>query len=257
MKPELYVVEADRPQWFARLRFLYFIQKLSPETWATLREDVLPLYKRYVSDANASPYVFSEDGKTVMVTERTVRYAKAMRDWERRWNLHDSWLRDESRMALHLWATAGGHEWAPGLMSVLLSNLDAKRAEDASVEALGIQAPTLVSGPWNPTTERWSEYEKRTVHQVRKDLAHYRAEIEALTSLASWPRKRPRADRDAEQHLRWVVRFQVRRETQKAIADDPKGDGTRRSVEVSTVRDAIRTTTELLGLTRRSIATHE
>lgn len=141
MKPELYVVEADRPQWFARLRFLYFIQKLSPETWATLREDVLPLYKRYVSDANASPYVFSEDGKTVMVTERTVRYAKAMRDWERRWNLHDSWLRDESRMALHLWATAGGHEWAPGLMSVLLSNLDAKRAEDASVEALGIQGP--------------------------------------------------------------------------------------------------------------------
>ncbi|MDA1349878.1 MAG: hypothetical protein O3A47_13600 [Chloroflexi bacterium] len=257
MSGELHVVEAERPRWFARLGFLYFIEELSPETWDTLREDVLPLYERFNSRANSYAYAFaSEEGKAEIVAQRATEYAVAMQKWQERWNFHDDWLIEESAMVLHLWATYGYDE-SLFVMGVIQRNLDSLKAENETVEALGISPFTVGADAWNPTRERWFDYQKRTLEQVKEALADYRSGIEELPSLAKWTKKRPRADRGAEQHLKWLVRFQVLGEPQQDIADDPTGDGEGRRVEVRSVQDAIRITADLIGLTRRSIASHE
>ena len=256
MSSELHVIEADRPRWFARLGFFLFIEELSPETWDSLREEVLPLYERFDSIANSYGYAFATaDGKAEMVAERARQYAQAMRAWHQRWNLYDDWLKEESAMVIQLWTTYGPNEGV-SLMGVFQRNLDALKAEGESVEALGISPPTLVADAWNPTRERWFDYQKRVLEKIRKALADYGEGIVGREGLATWPKKRARDGRRADQHLKWLVRFQVLGEGQQAIADDPTGDGTGR-VEVRTVQDAIRTTAELVGLTRRSVATHE
>ena len=257
MSGELHVVKADRPRWFARLGFFLFIKKLSPETLDSLREEVLPLYERIDSIANSYRYAFATtDGKAEMVAERARQYDQAMRAWHQRWHLYDDWLKEESAMVIKLWTTYGPNEGF-SLMGVFQRNLDALKVEDESVEALGISPPTLVADAWNPTSERWFDYQKRVLEKIRKALADYRDGIAGREGLAAWLKKRARGGRRGDQHLKWLVRFQVMEHEQQAIADDPTGDGTGRRVEVRTVQDAIRTTAELVGLTRRSVATHE
>ena len=142
------------------------------------------------------------------------------------------------------------------IIGLTQSLLNANESEDQAVAALGIEPPSFVLDAWNPTREEWPHYKRRVLKRVKDDLAKYREGIEGLEALAKSPRSRSRDDRGADQHLRWLVRFQVLEERQQAIADDPTGDGSGR-VELRTVQDGIRSARQRIELTRTSVRTHE
>ena len=246
MRGDFHASSANRPKHMGRWRFLLLIEELSPATWDSLREDVLPLYEHSVWQAEVSE----------LGSPEALECGRAIQAWHVRWRLHDEWLRPVVSWALHLWAEYGSEE--PVFMAwVQIENFQALLAEDQVVDNLTTAPPSFDSEAWNPTRERWVDFQKRALDRVRQDLTNYRRKVEDQDGLTKWRKKRRRADREPDQHMKWLVRFQVLGESHQSIADDPLGDGNGRRVEVRTVEDAIRSTAELIGLTRRSLPTHE
>lgn len=98
---------------------------------------------------------------------------------------------------------------------------------------------------WRPDEEGRSAYERRIQECFRRTLARYLDEVEQLATAAGYVRMTDRPQID--EHLKWLVRYQVKGQKPAEIWKSLKQRRSRRAVE-----KAIRDTAALLRLTMRA-----
>ncbi len=275
--PEYRDPRIDYSRWSAQKLFLERVSELVPETLDSLRQDVLPAFRRAAEATRPSPRPPTHVGpfgdpsvrRASPIPWRTWAqitidvYAKqpemsALRDrlstWSSHWNLTDDWALDSAIRTLR--------------------SMEAKSRRRASVDIDGelvLLPPWVVAGArivpftferrgWIPQKQQWIAYQAETREEFEHQLKKYRDDWASwLEASGPWrpglkrsPEKRTRGGDDAFRHSDWLVRFQVQGWTHERIAkeyDRAYDDAVRKT---NTVADAIRETAKLIGLTRRS-----
>ena len=191
------------------------------------------------------------------------QFSTAITPWQNEWHLTDDWISQELHSALC---------WVSGNVSAMERVCAAWKYFDR--DPIRPFSPIFPpKGGWPGTTAfshslakplpdlfmfkaRWypqSEFRADILSWLRGHFEHeLTAYLDAVekqmedAGLARTPEKRPRGGGVAIQHFDWLVLFQVEHWTQKRIARE-HGD-----LRISTVAKALRSTAELIGLTRRT-----
>jgi len=237
----------EAEQHWGRQIFLYVVSRVEPAVLGTLRDEVHGVYLETSRDLDHPDT------------------AGAMRAWAARWNLSEPWVLEYARQTLEAW---GMTRWKPGephppRRGMRIGNWPDRPAKELRWEfghrvafprVEPPQPPPVRVIPWEPTLVRWTDYAAAQREQFDLWLTRYRAIVDrwaAENDMAPTTRKRSRRDDGPLAHYEWLARWQVQGWTQQAIG---KHYGRR---EEKTVADAIRRTSELIGLARRSLTTPE
>jgi hypothetical protein len=160
---------------------------------------------------------------------------RVIQSWSDRWGLSDDWVLELVLRTLWHW------------------NIDEEACKElrwTPTVGVGYYHPLLHSdllfkfthNRWNPRNEEWSVYNKRLEQAFRKYKDMYRTMLKFEICEG---RGKPAARKLNDQHFEWLVRYQVQRWPPTAIAQKYCHD----AAKETTVRDALRSTAELIGLT--------
>lgn len=257
--------DRDRTRWEARKIFLDMVSDQVSDVLKTLRDEVLPSYKRAYDETKPSPSTSKQ--KTPFGTDVTrqlppgwirwswrdgdwdidqddqppelLEFRKRLLRWGEDWNLPETWVLDASLRTLRRWRARQnqGSEIALEFEPLPFADVSDKPAF------------TFEFSAWTPRWTSWAEYSKELREAFEDQLETYREQRQAEASergLKKSPTKLGQADSAATQHFEWLVRFQVKEHTISRIANDA-------SRSEQTVQDALRSTADLVGLRRRSL----
>ena len=234
--------------------FLQLIQKTAPEVISDLQQNALPHYSA-MSDAQraligSSGFFDPPFDPLRLVTQDCApcaRLIEALEGWRTRWRLKAHWIERAVERALELWhgvpkVVEGA--WPPG--ATLVSSVEQPRV---------VEGPSLP--PYNPLSERRSDYRKRARLALEAYMDDVEEETRVLFSVADWPKKLSQGGRKRDQHFRWCLRYLLG-ETQHELSFRPTGSEPpappRNALEKSvvdegTIRRGIHEAAKYLGLT--------
>ena len=263
---------ADRSHTRRYFRFLFLHRA------AALEAELQPSLAEAIESVPAATFEFPEypdDGGehewSRAFDEHLSRFEQirtAIVPWQNRWHLTDDWICDELYLALvfvrrSLPATDRVCEsWKYfdrepiGPFSPIYPPTGGLPGTTGFLHSLA-KPPAhqfVFSARWYPQYESRADISRSLRKQFKQDLTAYLDAVEKqmeTAGLVKTPKKRPRRGGDAMQHFDWLVHFQVQCWTQASIAAK-YGD-----LDISTVAYALRSTAELIGLTRRSTPTPE
>ena len=163
--------------------------------------------------------------------------------WCGRWHLTDEWLLAVALRTLYGWVQEDPAGIPPG-------ELRFQRPTEGEL-MLRPPQPSLEVRPCEPLAETWTAYKKDAKKTFDEWLQRYAAEMKEwaeVTQIHRSPEKRARrGTKDTDLHFEWLVRFQVQDWTYDRIALHYGG------LDVSTARDAVVSTSEMIQLTRRTM----
>lgn len=265
----------DSIAWAGRRVFLLAVLRVAPQTVDSLAQDVLPAYSPEFSayQEGTRTFVCFADGVLRYVVGSGVQnlaarlaarsglwvpslsagddadkalapFAAALAGWAGRWHLRDDWI-----------------------LNVALTTLDSlSRVERPCASWRFVAsilryphyggpmpaAPALTLDPWLPTTETYAAYRTRALSECARQLDEYLFCVDEHYDEAGF--KLTPEYRALEHHAEWLVRYQVLEEEWPDIAATATrelADGRRAPVTDQAVRDAVKKTADLLGLTLR------
>ena len=240
----------------ARERLLELIEEMTGHVITELQREALPPFLTLmtgmgwvVADAMASRggrRPFEIVRLKAEGTQGCDELLAALDGWQEKWQLRAPWIEAAVLQALTHWSRR--------------SDTVAEGAWPGEFKQLGwlpqSGEPPSLRG-YNPFDETRSSYREEVRATLDAYLENVERDARERLGAENWKEKRSRGSRGTDQHLRWLVRFQVLGEKQQSIADNPTGDGTGRRREMNTLQDALRSTAELVGLKRRTVATPE
>jgi hypothetical protein len=225
-----YPGSVNQTVWAGQRLFLSVVEELVPQVIERLKA-VAPEYHEGAVDRIGSLPLGDLDTGDLPSADWTL--VTALRAWSAEVHLVDQWVVQAALATLEAWTTVGEtNEW--------------HLARTAGLAWIRTDLPHPPA--WVPTAQTWDAY-------VRRLRSHYRPQIERRMrddGAVSTPELYRSFNGPADQHFRWLVRWQVAGETQKAIAANPAGDGSRSYVTERTVSYAIKGKADLIGLTRRT-----
>lgn len=264
--------EYDTPDGFhirrrSRGLFLHRAAALEPELLLSLAEAIESLPMETFDLAGYA----DDDGGDEWLAEaisQFEQFSTAIMPWQNDWRLTDDWISEELHSAFcwvsgNLPATERVHAaWKyfnrepirP--FSPIYPPTGGLPGTTGFRHYLSEPVPLLLvfRARWYPQYEFRADILGWLKGQFEQELTAYLDAVEKqmkAAGLVKTPIKRSRRGGDAMQHFDWLVLFQVRYRTQASIA---KQYG---NLDISTVADALRSTAELIGLTRRSTPTLE
>lgn len=211
------VTTAEAQLWDARRWFLRAVDHVSPDTYRSLfptepGDDAFRAYREKWND----------DSQALIAK------------WQRKWNLTDPWCAEVARNTL--WARLS--YYINGLTAVWGVGRRADRyvtppSRVRDEQVLGLHP---VEPFWDRGKETWPQVEARF-------LAAIRAQRDRIEAAATEEMLAPTHKELA--HFVWLANYQVCRHRYSAIAEDSCRDP-------QTIRDAVKGTARLIGLTRRA-----
>lgn len=233
----------------ARATFLRIVQEMVPDVVSSLWRDVLPSFERLkiergsaISDATAGRLEALREDPLTLLRRRTEGAAsappffEALKSWATRWNLDAPWLHRFVLTTLDWWAVRTPHGW---------QRTDQAPTAWPSDYGELLYSPTLPPPhlrAWQPAEEKWSEYRR----YAQEALKQYRDNVEGVArahGMVPWPERRARR-KSPDQHLEWLVRFQVLEQNQEALAESE-------GVDRRTLQSGIKNVRDLIGLKPR------
>jgi hypothetical protein len=194
-----------------------------------------------------------QEGTVGDVTEAAALTLRdAVRMWGERWHLTDQWILDAALATIVAWANdAPGGEWWPDAQAAVVGLVGKHFVLDADTVTRwrAIEVPSRAerlvfdADAWEPAAMRWQDWETRVVERFKETLADHRTTIEKRAAEAGMVRTEIRR----EEHLLWLARYQVGKESFSAI-------GRAAGVDRAAVARAIKTAATLCGLTLRPAA---
>lgn len=272
---ELIAIGSDAPTGHARQLFLDSVRDVAPEVLRDLADTPLDAFLATFlqfatvpslyfmvhahrasswllpSDAVPAPIVLGESVPVPsFLTEERERRIALLRDWARRWELHtsvDDWLLWTAAETVLWWCQCraaresesvdylpddGREWWHGGHLEPIQLRDDEKRVAFPAFD-------------WDPQLELKADAAKRIGTDLDRILHEQLDDIESHARGRDMVR--PVTKATGSEHFRWLVRWQVRRESYREIADST-GD---RNLTQNAIQLAVRETALLVGLTRR------
>ena len=224
------------PQHRGRELFLSAVAAVAPEALAALERDVGPAAR------NAEPPDDSVDFERWFAAQ----VEPLLTPWQKRWNLGESWVRTAAVQTLNDWSAEEGlktiREVWPAMDS-LTADLSGYKEQEFIFTAI----------PWISYQETRKAAEARLRGAFDDYLGGYLDAVEKADQargMVRSPEKRGRRGEKPDMHFEWLARFQVQEWSYGKIASYYQ-------VSPRAVEDAVRETSELIGLTRRTLLPKE
>ncbi len=215
------------PEAYFRAEFYFAIERVVPEAFSSLADEVFPIYQRTYNKQSYQPYKLKDITNTNKAESK--HFLKILRQWGGKWNLDSDWALDLACAMLSTWQ--GKPSWK-GIIYRLPMGM---------IHRIPKQTPLELT-PWNP----WAETEKMFDQRLSHEIKAYKNHIKGLYKEIGWkemPKRRARSGH-ISQHLEWLALYQVGKWSQVKIAE--KAGVTRENVS-----RAIKNTAKELGITLR------
>lgn len=231
----------------ARTFFLHVFQRYAPETMKFIKDKILPIYNKLLSEYNSS---LSDIVDFNNLTWRKLQHAnedcsnclihliEIINEWSNKFNLSDEWVKDMLLLNLSYWKG-----FPP----------EKKLSWDTTifVKAEGTFQPlpiTITIEGWNSIVEPWEKFKKRMNSEFQRFLKQHKKEVEESAKKSGLVKARNR--RQIAKHMHWLIKYQICKKSYGQISQEEKVG--KKKHDESTIIKAINNTARLIGLTLKT-----